>query len=332
MKKNYRLLIVDDLKSIRIGLQDILSNNYDCQISSSGEAALKLLAKEKIDLMITDIRMPGMNGIELIRQARRKYPNLIYVLMTAYNTNEYLYYVRVEKIKNIIPKASISDLPGFKILIKKLLGEIDIFGINHYFPKMQIYNFKNIDFKSENMTIDNRAYTLTIHSLQEYRQATELIWTEFLSKIHKERTVALLLDELCSNVIQHLYFQKKFISKKEFKNPFRPPFHLTFGHYQDSIVISVVDQMGVLDQETILGTLESQINQKTIENKNESTLEGILRKGRGLFLSREMSDRLIFNIDKFTKTEVIVILSKEKIKNSTQPFSTFFIFENPKKY
>ncbi|WP_413988555.1 sigma-54-dependent transcriptional regulator [Labrys okinawensis] len=81
------ILIVDD----EIRLLDVLSGllealGYTALSASSGPAAIELLEGEQIDLVLTDLRMPGMNGQELLAEIRRRYPTMPVVIMTAFST------------------------------------------------------------------------------------------------------------------------------------------------------------------------------------------------------------------------------------------------------
>ncbi|GLS17440.1 acetoacetate metabolism regulatory protein AtoC [Labrys miyagiensis] len=81
------ILIVDD----EIRLLDVLSGvlealGYTALSASSGPAALELLDGEQIDLVLTDLRMPGMNGQELLAEIRRRHPTMPVVIMTAFST------------------------------------------------------------------------------------------------------------------------------------------------------------------------------------------------------------------------------------------------------
>lgn len=79
------VLLVDDDPSILEVLAAFLqSRQYQVECRSSGSEALDVLRDHEFDLMISDIEMAGMNGFELLRIARRNYPNLGIVLMTAY--------------------------------------------------------------------------------------------------------------------------------------------------------------------------------------------------------------------------------------------------------
>ena len=88
MKKQHKILIVDDEKNTRDGLRRALSREYDVFTAESAAAALRILEEEHIDLMLSDVRMPGEDGIELLKQVRSKYPNTTFVLLTAYGSVE----------------------------------------------------------------------------------------------------------------------------------------------------------------------------------------------------------------------------------------------------
>ena len=85
-----KILIVDDdngtLNAVKVGL---LSKGHEALIAGSGEEALKIIKARKsgaepLDLLLTDLRMPRMDGLRLIRAARKIMPDLKAILMTAY--------------------------------------------------------------------------------------------------------------------------------------------------------------------------------------------------------------------------------------------------------
>jgi len=90
------ILIVDDDKDLRFILGDILSQEgYHVMLASSGEDALKRLEKEPINLLMTDMKMPGLSGHELFEQATRKWPHIPVMIMTAHgNVDEALQMIR----------------------------------------------------------------------------------------------------------------------------------------------------------------------------------------------------------------------------------------------
>jgi DNA-binding NtrC family response regulator len=66
------ILIVDDDDAIRGMLYDLLSEKYDCNTASVAEEALQYLEVEKYDAIVTDIAMPGLTGIELLKRVQQR--------------------------------------------------------------------------------------------------------------------------------------------------------------------------------------------------------------------------------------------------------------------
>ncbi len=82
------LLVVDDDKIILDLLRRTFDAAYHVDAAPSGEAALKILAQTRIDLLITDQKMPGMTGLDLIAEARKATPDLQAILLTGYTDPE----------------------------------------------------------------------------------------------------------------------------------------------------------------------------------------------------------------------------------------------------
>lgn len=89
----YRLLIVDDLPVITDGLADLFEREQNLQLevykAYSGFEALELMKKQRIDIVLSDILMPGMNGIELLKQIRRNWPICKVILLTSHSEFSY---------------------------------------------------------------------------------------------------------------------------------------------------------------------------------------------------------------------------------------------------
>ena len=85
MIKKPRILIVDDDYHVAKTLKDILNaRGFQAQTANSGREALKLVEYNRFNCIIADIRMPGMNGVELYRGIREIRPELPALMMTAY--------------------------------------------------------------------------------------------------------------------------------------------------------------------------------------------------------------------------------------------------------
>jgi DNA-binding NtrC family response regulator len=81
-----RILVVDDEVNMRESLRDILAEEqYDVVLAEEGRSALRAL-DDNVFLVITDAKMPGMDGFELLREARKRFPQLPVVMITAYGT------------------------------------------------------------------------------------------------------------------------------------------------------------------------------------------------------------------------------------------------------
>jgi two-component system response regulator HydG len=89
MNSKLRILIVDDDPSMTRTLVDILSiAGHEAVAASSGSEALEKIRTQTFDCILTDIKMPEMNGVELYRLLREAQPGLPVVLMTAYAADE----------------------------------------------------------------------------------------------------------------------------------------------------------------------------------------------------------------------------------------------------
>jgi len=89
----YTLLIVDDEEIEREGMAQFIPwNSYEMKVVSTarnGAEGLEKIAKYRPDLAIVDIKMPVMNGIEMIRQAREQYPDMTFVVLSGYGDYEF---------------------------------------------------------------------------------------------------------------------------------------------------------------------------------------------------------------------------------------------------
>ncbi len=88
-KEPLRLLIAEDERPLRALLfEELQESGREIRLAANGLEALDLLKEEKFDLLITDIKMPGMSGIELLKEAKRLQPHLLVIIITGYATLE----------------------------------------------------------------------------------------------------------------------------------------------------------------------------------------------------------------------------------------------------
>ncbi len=88
-RQKFRILVVDDELIVRESLKEWLEEEgFTVETAGSGTEALDSLTEGAYHLMLTDIKMPGMDGIEVLQKARENFPDLTVVMMTAYATVE----------------------------------------------------------------------------------------------------------------------------------------------------------------------------------------------------------------------------------------------------
>ncbi|MHC5012095.1 MAG: response regulator, partial [Planctomycetota bacterium] len=86
---DFRVLVVDDEEDLRRGLERLVSSTgASAEGAASAEEALERLAARSFDLVLTDVRMTGMTGVELLREIKLRWPAVEVVLITGYGTIE----------------------------------------------------------------------------------------------------------------------------------------------------------------------------------------------------------------------------------------------------
>lgn len=83
-----RIIVVDDEKNTRRLIEDILTGTkqYEVIQASNGEACLRKLHEDRPDLILLDLQMPGMDGIETLTRIKQQFPHMPVVIMTAHGT------------------------------------------------------------------------------------------------------------------------------------------------------------------------------------------------------------------------------------------------------
>jgi DNA-binding NtrC family response regulator len=87
--KKIKILVVDDEDALRFSLSSILElEGYEVKSASTGFEAIEIASKEQFDILISDIRMPGMTGTEAFQRIKKIQPSIIGIMMTAYALND----------------------------------------------------------------------------------------------------------------------------------------------------------------------------------------------------------------------------------------------------
>ena len=111
MDETTTILVVDDQPAVATTLRDILEfKGFKVFQAFSGAEALKLLREHPIDILLTDVKMPDMNGVLLYREASKTHPKLTTFLMTAYAADDLIQQGLYEGIKTVLTKPLDIDL------------------------------------------------------------------------------------------------------------------------------------------------------------------------------------------------------------------------------
>ena len=122
MSSGAHILIVDDNPPVTQTLADILTfKSYDVYTAYSGKEAIAILNQHPVDVMITDVKMPDMNGVELYLQTRESNPALITFLMTAYAADDIIDKGLGKGIRTVLSKPI--DVDFLLMMISAALGE-----------------------------------------------------------------------------------------------------------------------------------------------------------------------------------------------------------------
>ena len=86
-----KIIFVDDELHVLDGLRRMLrsvSKEWDLRFAESGEAALAMLEQQPADVIVSDMRMPRMDGAELLRKVKEKYPGSVRIILSGYADEE----------------------------------------------------------------------------------------------------------------------------------------------------------------------------------------------------------------------------------------------------
>ncbi|MDR3581329.1 MAG: response regulator [Oryzomonas sp.] len=114
-----RILVVDDEENARVALSKILvREGYDVALAGNGYEALNYLRGKEVELIITDINMPEMNGLSFLRELSRSHPESNVIMVTAYGEVEsYIEAMNLGALEYINKPVKIDEL---KKIIRKI--------------------------------------------------------------------------------------------------------------------------------------------------------------------------------------------------------------------
>jgi CheY-like chemotaxis protein len=286
----YRILVVDDESSIRRLLVDYFQQQgWTALEAADGFTALAMIANQTPDIIISDIHMPKLDGIELFHIVKSQYPNINHILMTSYTIDSYLSMIRRYNIGNILVKGPDFNLKEVGVYVRSILTG-NIFGLERFFP----------DCAMTRTTIDNYA-------------RSEEVCANIASECPDGSGdyLRIAIDELIANAIFHGVLEMTGIPREEWRSDLRidtgSAIMVTWASDHEKIGVAVEDCKGRLKKVDALRWLD----QKDGSGREKE------EHGRGLYLVRRLIDRFIINIDPGRRTECIVLqyFNKDHLHN-----------------
>jgi len=277
------VLIVDDEAIMRGMLEIELEEQYDVFTAGNAAQAFEILGKNRIDLVISDINMPGMKGYDLIAKVREQFPKTKVALITGYNIDDYMRMAKENNISNIISKSTPFNFDEFNSIVFSLVTE-KIFGIEKYMlPDYSVVKEYTLQSSSQISGIEQ-----------------DII--DIISTFHRPQLfVQILLEEIITNAVYHAPVDEHGHTKYEKHSQVvldeKEIVKIILGKDSEKYGVSVVDTSGRLTKEQILYRLDRHIHGEGLLDEN----------GRGLHMSRMYADRLIINIKKNVTTEILFI-------------------------
>ena len=201
--RRHKILIVDDDPSIRSILSQILKENssYIPVLAENGERALDVLKKDKgIDVVLTDIQMPGMTGLELLKEVKSLYPTLPVVMITGFPTID----VAIDSMKkgasDFVTKPF--KFEQVKLILSRIIRERELLIENE--------ELKKVVEQKKKIEILNRKLSEKIKELTIMYSISETLSGPFVSLDHiLEKTLEISSNSLNCEYVSVFFYDRE---------------------------------------------------------------------------------------------------------------------------
>ncbi|RMH70492.1 MAG: response regulator [Gemmatimonadetes bacterium] len=293
MSKKGRILIIDDSSLIQEMMAYFLNDEYEVKTASTGDEGIALAGEFQPDLVISDINMPGRDGISTLLEIKKQVPNVRTALMTSYEVENYIRLAKEHDIGNIITKTDPFNVEEVIHTVENLITGERVFGLENYLTEGTPIIKRRIRTHQDMLE--------TIDAIEAYLQP------------EKPMLCRLALDELISNAIWHAPVNPDGSQKYEKGSDITLEDHevveVNYGKDNEKYGVSVIDSSGSTSKQRLLEALDRQISGAGMEDIS----------GRGTLMIRKILDRCIINIAVGKKTEIIVFNYYEKVYSGYKP-------------
>jgi len=185
--KNLSILIVEDEAFTQEILKTIFTNFFSQVYTAfNGEEALEIIKKHKIDLIVTDIEMPKMNGIEMTKEVKKHYPFIPVIAATAYDDKHILkeminanfdgYFKKPIDVENVINKIN-------EIISSK---KFDLYKSEYIEPLTNCKNKKFFNDEIEKIILNSNSLYLIFIDLNHFKKINDTYGHDFGDEVLKE--------------------------------------------------------------------------------------------------------------------------------------------------
>ncbi len=292
------ILFVDDEPDfLRIVGEFLEEEGYSVLPAHDGAEALRILEHTPIDLVMSDINMPGLKGYELLHEVEMRFPSVKRILITAYDIRDYLEQARRYGIGNIFPKSTPFNFSELRLLIRLILSG-EIFGLDRY--------------------LRAPIESIGIRTLPDLEAAIQQI-VDSLPSVARTRKFRQVLGEIAINAFFYGARNEKGDRKGSWQRNVTlsapEEIQIFWGTDHEKSGVAVRDHKGRLRREEVLYRFE-----RNVRKAPHDTPAGVNdNHGKGLYIAHEAIDRFIINIARNKMTEVVMLDYHEKGATESRP-------------
>jgi len=159
MKSTIKIFLVDDIEHNNYSIKSYFRRQYEIEFTNSGTVALDLMQKSTFDIIISDQKMPNMNGLEFLEKSMEIQPDALRILITAHADNIVLKdAINLAKIFKFIPKpfenSELETAVGTAVNIVNVKREMTE-NIQNLLSKITLLSVENEALKLEIMALKN---------------------------------------------------------------------------------------------------------------------------------------------------------------------------------
>jgi diguanylate cyclase (GGDEF)-like protein len=194
MRSGFRILVVDDEESLRSMLSEVLTDDgYEVTSAENGEQALEIFRKSPFPVVITDILMPGVNGIDLLQEIKKSFPDTQVIIMTSHASLETAINALRSGAYDYLVKP-FEDLELISAVVNRAVEKIGLIEKNN--ELIEKLEKKNRDLERVNDILKEMAIRDGLTGLYNHRYFHEALSMELLRSQRHDHIFSLLFMDL----------------------------------------------------------------------------------------------------------------------------------------